>query len=443
MDNQLEQRERWQPEEPKKPDKRHRNGFGMGVLAGVLGTLLVVLLAGAVAAGAYITSRRGTASPGETTEKQEAQGESTGMTWNADLLSQTAMIDSYLDSYFMYDVDRDALRDGMLEGMVDALGDPYSEYYDEEALQSFRDSTGGNYCGIGAAVSQDRNGIVRIVKPYEGTPSELVGLLPKDIITAVDDTAVTGIDINQVVNLIKGEEGTKVVLHIYRESEEQYLDIEVTRANVEIPTVLGKMLNGHIGYLEVTGFDRVTANQFISSYEDLKGQGMEAVIVDLRDNGGGLVDTVEEMLDYLLPEGVIFYAQNKTGEKYMVYESDANAALDIPMVVLVNGNTASASEIFSGNIQAFGKGTIVGTTTFGKGVMQELFYTNEERTTAVKLTVADYYINGDKNVNGGGIVPDVEIELDEAVAHLAEIPEEDDNQLQKGIEVLEEQLAGR
>ena len=126
----------------------------------------------------------------------------------------------------------------------------------------------------------------------------------------------------------------------------------------------------------------------------------------------------------------------------MIYESDAEAALDIPMVVLVNGNTASASEIFSGNIQAFGKGTIVGTTTYGKGVMQQLFYTNEERTAAVKLTVADYYINGDKNVNGGGIVPDVEVELSEEASRLVDIPEEDDNQLQKGIEILKGQMAG-
>ena len=442
MDNQWEQREMWQPEEPR---KRHRSGFGAGVLVGVLSTMLVVLLAGAVAAGAYITLRRGTGSQGDTAERQTGQGGDldTGMTWNAHLLSQAAMIDTYLDEYYMYEVDREELRDGMLSGMVAALGDPYSEYYNEEELSSFHDSTQGEYVGIGAAVSQERSsGIVKISRPYEGTPSAQAGLLPGDVIIAVDDTQVTGMDLNQVVGLIKGEEGTTVMMHIYREEGNQYLDIEVTRAQVEIPTVIPKMLEGNIGYLEVTGFDGVTAKQFISAYESLQGQGMEAVIVDLRDNGGGLVDTVEEMLDFLLPEGTIFYAQDKNGEKSMIYESDAEAALDIPMVVLVNGNTASASEIFSGNIQAFGKGTIVGTTTYGKGVMQQLFYTNEERTAAVKLTVADYYINGDKNVNGGGIVPDVEVELSEEASRLVDIPEEDDNQLQKGIEILKGQMAG-
>ena len=444
MDNQFEQRPVWQPEEP---GKKGRSGFGIGVLVGVLSTLMVVLVLGTVLAGVYTVSRKnaGGGPEGPVAAENEnipgTDGQTT--TINTDLITQSAMIDSYLDDYFMYEVDREELRDGMLMGMVASLGDPYSEYYDEEALRSFQDSTEGEYVGIGAAVTQERSsGIVRIARPYEGTPSAQAGLLPRDVIIAVDDTDVTGMELNQVVSLIKGEEGTTVMMHIYRESEEEYLDIEVVRAKVEIPTVIARMLEGNIGYLEVTGFDGVTANQFISSYEALKSQGMEAVIVDLRDNGGGLVDIVEEMLDYLLPEGTIFYAQDKNGVKSMVYDSDAEAALDIPMVVLVNGNTASASEIFSGNIQAFGMGTIVGTTTYGKGVMQQLFYTNEEHTAAVKLTVADYYINGDKNVNGGGIVPDVEEELSEEAAGQIDLADADDNQLQKGIEVLKEQMAG-
>lgn len=444
MDNQFEQRPVWQPEEP---GKKGRSGFGIGVLVGVLSTLMVVLVLGTVLAGVYTVSRKnaggGPEGPGAAENENIPGTDGQTTTINTDLITQSAMIDSYLDDYFMYEVDREELRDGMLMGMVASLGDPYSEYYDEEALRSFQDSTEGEYVGIGAAVTQERSsGIVRIARPYEGTPSAQAGLLPRDVIIAVDDMDVTGMELNQVVSLIKGEEGTTVMMHIYRESEEEYLDIEVVRAKVEIPTVIARMLEGNIGYLEVTGFDGVTANQFISSYEALKSQGMEAVIVDLRDNGGGLVDIVEEMLDYLLPEGTIFYAQDKNGVKSMVYDSDAEAALDIPMVVLVNGNTASASEIFSGNIQAFGMGTIVGTTTYGKGVMQQLFYTNEEHTAAVKLTVADYYINGDKNVNGGGIVPDVEEELSEEAAGQIDLADADDNQLQKGIEVLKEQMAG-
>lgn len=430
--------------EPRKPKKKV--GFGIGVLVGVVSTLAVVVILGAVAAGAFLSIGKSSMTNDVQTgvSQEEAGSTEAGSTEavdeniiNVDLLSQVSMIDSYLEQYFLYDVDKEKVRDGMLQGMIAALKDPYSQYFNEAELSSFQDSTEGEYVGIGAAVTQELStGIVRISRPYEGTPSAEAGLLPGDIIVSVDDTEVTGMDLNQVVSLIKGEEGTSVTLNIYREDEETYSDIEVQRRKVELPTVISKMLEDNIGYIEVTGFEGVTAEQFISAYEELKAQGMERVIVDLRDNGGGLVDTVEEMLDYLLPEGTIFYVKDKTGTISMEYNSDASAALDIPMVVLVNENTASAAEIFSGNIQEFGMGTIVGTTTYGKGVMQQLFYTNSEKTEAVKLTVADYYIHSDKNINGTGITPDVEVELDEEAAKLLEIPLEQDNQLQKALEVI-------
>ena len=423
-------------------------GFGTGILVGVLSMLAAAVILVAVSAGLFInTVKKNTEESKQTVSQQNPGGTATEedgseasadeMLINGDLLTQISMIDSYLKQYFLYDVDKEALREGMLQGMLWALDDPYSQYFNKEELASFNDTTEGEYVGIGAAVTQERsNGIVRISKPYEGTPSAEAGLLPGDVIVSVDGTEVTGMDLTQVVSLIKGEEGTSVTLHIYRESEEDYLDIEVTRRKVELPTVTGKMLEGKVGYIEVTSFDGVTAKQFISTYEDLKAKGMKSVVVDMRNNGGGLVDIVEEMLDYLLPEGTIFYVKDKTGTKSMEYVSDADAALDIPMVVLVNGNTASAAEVFSGNIREFGMGTVVGTTTYGKGVMQRLFYTNSEQTAAVKLTVADYYIHSDKNVNGTGIVPDVEVELDEEAAKMVEIPVEKDNQLQKALEIL-------
>lgn len=421
------------------------NGYGKGVLTGVLGTLAAVLILGGVAAGLFMKNAAAVgkeksedrlAIHREDTEEAENLDDNV---LNVDLLSQASMIASYLDEYYLYDVDKEKLRAGMLQGMVDALGDPYSEYYDEAELVSVQDSTTGSYIGIGAGVSQEYStGIVRISRPYEGTPSAEAGLLPGDILVSVDGTEVTGMELDQVVALIKGEAGTTVAIQIYRETEEAYLDIQVERRKVEIPTVVSEMLEDQIGYIEVTGFERVTTKQFTAAYEELKAKGMERVIVDLRDNGGGLVDSVEAMLDYLLPEGVIFYAKDKNGTKSMEYISDAEAALDIPMVVLVNENTASAAEVFSGNIQEFGMGKIVGTTTYGKGVMQQLLYTNSEQTAAVKLTIADYYIHSDKNINGSGIQPDVEVELDEAQASQAERTKEEDNQLQKAIEVVKE-----
>lgn len=423
-----------------------KDGFGKGVLTGVLCTLAVVLVLGAAAAGIFMISgaetgsadsrKEGQKEPGQLEAEQQSE-ETDDNLLNVELISQISMIASYLDQSYLYEIDKDEVRTGMLKGLVASLGDPYSQYFDEEELASFQDSTEGEYVGIGAAVTQERDtGLVRVSRPYEGTPSAEAGLLPGDILVSVDGEEVTGMDLNQVVSLIKGEEGTKVTLNIYRETEEAYSDIQVERRKVEIPTVNSEMLEGNIGYIEVTSFDRVTSDQFISAYENLKNQGMERIIVDLRDNGGGLVDAVEAMLDYLLPEGVIFYAKDKDGNKSMEYSSDAEAALDIPMVVLVNGNTASAAEVFSGNIQAFGVGKIVGTTTYGKGVMQQLFYTNAQRTTAVKFTVGDYYIHSDKNINGSGITPDVEEELNQEAAQQVALPKDQDNQLQKAIEVV-------
>lgn len=422
------------------PDKG--SGFTRGIIVGAAGALVLMVLLTIAVGAVFLALRNRSAEPGkgEMAESQEGHESGSESILSADLISQISKIDSYLNLYYLYDADMEKVRTGMLEGMMQSIGDPYADYYDESQLASFQDSTEGEYVGIGAAVSQELStGIVRISKPYQGTPSAEAGLLPQDMIVSVGDTPVTGMDLDQVVSLIKGEEGTSVMLHIYRESQDTYLDVEVERRKVEIPTVTSEMLEDHIGYIEVSGFEGVTTAQFISAYEELKSQGMERVIVDLRNNGGGLVDTVEQMLDYLLPEGEIFYVKYKDGRKGEEYSSDAEAALDIPAVVLVNEYTASASEIFAGNIQAFGLGEVVGTTTFGKGVMQQLYYTNEERTAAVKLTVADYYINGDKNINDVGITPDVEVELSEEAAQLQEIPLEQDNQLQKAIEVVKGQ----
>lgn len=438
-----QQEEIFQKNSEKKP------GFGMGVLVGVLSTLAVTLILTAATGLLGNTIKNSGGSGNQSASGQDSEDTESGSGGtvvsgetiiNGDLLSQISMINAYLKQYYLYETDIEDVRNGILQGLVSALDDPYSQYFNADELSSFTDTTSGEYVGIGAAVTQELStGIVRISKPYEGTPSAEAGLLPGDMIISVGDTEVTGMDLNQVVSMIKGEEGTGVMLHIYRESEEKYLDIEVIRKKVELPTVTGEMLPDNVGYIEVTSFDEVTTNQFISTYKELKEQGMKSIIVDLRNNGGGLVDTVEKMLDYLLPEGTIFYVKDKKGIKSMEYVSDAEAALDIPMVVLVNQYTASAAEVFAGNIQEFGLGTVVGTTTYGKGVMQQLFYTNSAQTAAVKLTVADYYIHSDKNVNGTGIIPDVEIKLDEEAAKMVEIPVEKDNQLQKALEIIKGQ----
>lgn len=414
-----------------------KSGFRSGFFGGFLsGLLLVCVLAGGVALGRYMAQKRVEAQLPQTQPSQASEGILT-----EEFTAEINAIYQQIGRYFLYDFDDKALRDGMLSGMLKALDDPYSVYYNESALESFTSQTEGEYYGIGCVVSQDRNtGVITLVKPYVGAPAYEAGLLPGDILYAVGEEEVTGMDLDQVVAMIKGAEGSTVRLSIAREGEEDMLFFDVERRQVEIMTVEYEMLEGQIGYIAVSSFDGVTPAQFETAFEALKARGMKGLVIDMRDNGGGLLTAVEEMLDYMLPEGVIFYAKDKDGNKYLEYSSDEEAALDVPLAVLVNGNTASAAEVFGGNVQDFGVGRLVGTTTFGKGIMQNTFTTNPEGTHAVKLTVADYYIHSDRNIHGTGLTPDVEVELSEEAGKQAVLEKEQDNQLQEALRIIREQL---
>lgn len=422
--------------------QRKNGGFGKGVLTGFL--LCLLLCAGAAAGtvwymenvykNPYANAGGGQSLNGSGSSETIAH---TGV-FTQDFIDEVNTIYDEINEYFLYDYDDGEMQDAMLSAMLDALGDPYSVYYNESALESFNQSAAGEYYGIGCSVSQDvTTGIITIVKPYRNTPAYEAGLLTGDVLYAVNGMEVTGEDLESVVAMIKGDEGSTVELTIAREGEEDFLHFDVERRQVEIETVEYEMMEDDIGYIAVYSFDGVTPGQFKTAFEALQEAGMKGLVIDMRDNGGGLLTAVEEMLDYLLPEGMIFYAKDKSGMKYLEYSSDAEAALDVPLAVLVNGNTASAAEVFSGNVQAFGVGTLVGTTTFGKGIMQNTFYTNSERTCAIKLTVADYYIHDDINIHMIGLTPDVESELEEGVF----VGAQEDNQLQTALELVREQLA--
>lgn len=433
---------------------KKRSGFGKGFLGGFVAAfvLIGVVIAG-MTVGRNLAGQKQPAPSGQQSSQTSASDESVSGQEQApvETLPESILDQEFVDEintiyeqmqyYYLYDIDVDDLHDGMLQGMLAALGDPYSVYYNESDLDSFTTQTEGEYYGIGCMVSQDLiTGIITIVTPYVGAPAYEAGILPGDILYAVDGEAVTGADLDQVVMGIKGHEGTTVELTIVREGEADYLYFDVERRKVEIPTVEYDMKDGQIGYISVTSFDGVTTEQFKNAFKDLKKQGMKGLVIDMRDNGGGLLTTVEEMLDYLLPKGVIFYAKDKYGNKYLEYTSDRGAALDVPLAILINGNTASAAEVFSGNIQAFGMATLVGTNTYGKGIMQNTFNTTPEGKTAIKLTVADYYIHGDRNIHGVGIAPDVEVELNPEVATQVVIADEEDNQLQAALKVVRDQL---
>ena len=343
-------------------------------------------------------------------------------------------------SYLFEDqIDPEEAKNGMYRGLVDGLNDKYSVYYSPEDLESFMENTNGSYCGIGALVSQDpETGIISIVRVFSGSPAEEAGMLGGDVIFKVDDNEVTGMDLNLMVNnYIRGLENTQVVVTVYRENEKEYKDLTITRRVIDVETVTHKMLDDHIGLVTVMQFDLVTDKQFKEAVDDLQKEGMEKLIVDLRDNPGGEVNTVVSMVDYLLEDkGTIMSIADKKGRKD-VYSTEDGHSVQIPTAVLVNGNSASASEIFTGALQDYGAATVIGTQTFGKGIMQTLF--TLDNGGGVKLTTDHYYTPGGNDLHGTGVTPDIVVELDEEVSGLSVIPEEKDNQLKAAVDFLKKQ----
>ncbi len=357
---------------------------------------------------------------------------------NEQVQEKLTEIEGLMNNYYLDELDEEQIETWLYKGAVAGLGDPYAAYYTEEEYQSLRDSTNGSYCGIGVEISQNMNtGIVTVVRVFEDGPAMEAGLLPGDILYKVGDTEVTGMDLTMVVSLIKGEENTQVTVSVVRDGEADYLELSVERRTIEIQTVGSAMLEDQIGYISITSFDDVTTAQFNKALDELEAQGIKGLVVDLRDNGGGLVSSVCAILDRLLPEGLIVYTEDKYGNREEE-TSDAEHYFDKPLAVLVNGNSASASEIFAGAVKDYGIGTLVGTKTFGKGIVQKIYPLHDG--TAVKLTVSKYYTPKGNNIHEIGIEPDVEVELYEELKKEVLVPLEEDNQLQKAIEVLKEEI---
>ncbi len=405
-------------------------------LKGFLGGILTASLIISIVFFIYKFSELNINTASVTSESSDAS--TTAVVGSKAVDTKIAAIKQIIDKYYLEDANETDLVDGMYKGLVDGLGDPYSVYYTAEEFTSMMESTNGVYCGIGVTVSQDPDtGVITLVKPFENSPGLEAGILPGDLLYKVNGTEVTGMELSAVVAMIKGEEGTLVELSIIREGESEELTITVERRQIEIPTISYEMLADNIGYIYISEFDTVTESQFISALEDLNNQGITGLVVDLRDNPGGNLDVVNSILDQILPEGLIVYTEDKYGEKDE-YKSDEEHQFNKPLTVLVNGNSASASEIFAGAVKDYGIGTIVGTTTFGKGIVQRLIELGDG--TAMKLTISKYYTPNGYNIHGIGIEPDVEIELDDTLKTQAVITHDEDNQLQKAIEIIKEKL---
>lgn len=408
-------------------EQKNENGkFLKGLFCGVI--LVLICMAGCLLHLQWKMNRRAAVSTDS--EKTET------LDMNLSQVKKKAgEIEELINAYYLDEIDGQKVEDTMYTGMVAGLEDPYSVYYSKEELESMEESISGAYSGIGATLTQDPDtGELSVVSCFDGTPAQEAGLQPGDVITGWNGNSVEGMELSELVSKIKTDPEEQLTLEIERDGE--ILEVELTRREVQIPTVEYEMLDDQIGYIRLVEFDEVTADQFKEALEDLENQNMEKLIIDVRNNPGGVLQVVCDMLDQLLPEGLIVYTEDKNGNR-KEYTSDEEHQFTKPLAVLANENSASASEIFAGAIQDYGIGTIVGTTTFGKGIVQRTFYLSDG--TGVKLTVAKYYTPKGHDIHKKGITPDVEIELDEELKNQSSISHEEDNQLQKAIEVLQEE----
>lgn len=415
--NQEEQQEQIPEKKEEKPARhRKKRGFGSGFAAGIIVTAVLFFVVTNLAS----FLQYGVSSSTSVLDRQ------TGA--KIDALAQ------YIQETYYEDVDIDDLKEGLYAGLFENL-DVYSQYYTAEEYEQLYESTvSGTYCGIGASLQQDaETNTVTIVHVYDGSPAKEAGLQEGDLILSADEYEAGEMDLTEFVSHIRGEEGTSVHITVYRASEKKNLEFDIERRSLVLPTVTSEMM-GETGYIDVTEFTESTPEQFSDALEDLKSQGMKSLIVDLRANPGGMLDAVCDMLDEILPEGLLVYTENKQGKR-VEYKSTDEKSLDLPLVVLVDGNSASASEIFAGAIQDRDAGTIVGTTTYGKGVVQTIRTMKDG--SAFKITTNRYFTPGGTCIQDIGIKPDVEIEYEFLGGEDDSYSHELDNQIQKALELLQ------
>lgn len=411
-----------------------KNRYFQGMLVGLLVSTLFfsILFAGYIKVNSTLSAEGGNGSTNITSET-----DSDDLLTSKAVKAKISRIKSIIDKYYLNDIDEEKMAEGMYKGLVSSLEDPYSVYYTKEEFDALMESSSGSYYGIGAYVSQDvKTGEITIVKPFEGGPAYEAGMLPGDVIYKVLGEEVSGKDLSEVVGMMKGEEGTTVEVEVIRKGESEPIKLIIERRKVEVPTISYEMLDNNVGYIQIAEFDEVTGPQFRSALTDLDNQGMKGLVIDLRNNPGGLLDTVCDMLDRMLPEGLIVYTEDKNGTRTEEVKSTAKESFDKPLVVMINGNSASASEVFAGAIQDYGIGTILGTTSFGKGIVQSVIPLTDG--SGVKITVSKYFTPKGRNIHEIGIEPDVVVELKEDLKNKVTIEKSGDNQLQEAIKIINE-----
>ncbi|MEG0806084.1 MAG: S41 family peptidase [Lachnospiraceae bacterium] len=404
------------------------NGYSRGIICGISVTLILCILIGLTAS--VVLEKNGyTISKAYVTDR-----ETTNDVLSTEAQNKMAELINIMNTYYYDKLDSKKMLEGVYTGLVESLGDPYSTYFTAEKYKAYNESATGKYYGIGAVLQQDvKTKQVKIIRAYPGTPAEKAGLEAGDIIIEVEGIDASSRDLTELVTHIKGEKGTKVHMVIERAGKEKYLNFDIDREKIEVPTVEAQMLQDKTGYIAISEFGEVTAQQFETAVADLQKQGVKALIIDLRDNPGGMLTSVAQILDDILPKGILVYTEDKNGKREE-YKSTDKTQLKLPMTVLVNENSASAAEIFAGAIRDYEYGTLIGTTTFGKGIVQVLLPMDDG--SAIKVTTAKYYTPKGDYIHGVGIAPDIKLEFQYQGDKDKTYDIMKDNQVLKALEVL-------
>lgn len=338
-----------------------------------------------------------------------------------------------IDKYYLGEIDEEKLKEGAIKGYIEGLGDPYTEYISKEDMEDYLDDTMGNFVGIGIyMIKNTQYDRIQVLSTIKGSPAERAGIQSGDFILTVDGIEYKADDMSKASNNIKGEEGTKVKVEILRGTEN--IKYDITREKVKVNQVEGKVISNNIGYIEFTSFDETTAEDFKTKFEELNKQGIKSLIIDLRNNGGGIVDQALEIADYIVDKDTVLLYEVDKNNKETVKKAKTNPIINMPIIILTNENTASASEILAGALKDLEKAKTVGTTTYGKGVIQQILKLSDG--SGLKVTIEEYQTPNRNKIHEKGIEPDEKVELPESVESVLNVKEDEDTQLQKAIEML-------
>ena len=398
--------------------------FLRGVIMGAAGCILVLLSALTIAQYA-----------GKINVAAGLKWDENGMSKEAvEIKDKAEILSSYINRFYLNDIDYGKMGDIIYKAMVSGLDDKYAAYYTKDEYKDISEKTKGEFCGIGAYISQGKNdNSLKVAGVVKGGPAEKAGIKKGDIIVEVDGENIQGKDSSYAVSKKKGKKGTNVSISVMRKGNKKPITFNIKREVIHDNTVSYKMLDNNIGYISVSAFETVTKKQFKSAVDCLEKKNEKGLIIDLRDNGGGLLDTALDMLDHILPKKLVVYTKDKNGVAEEYYTKD-DKEIKIPIVILVNGNSASASEVFCGALRDYGKAKLLGTKTFGKGIVQSSFAFRDG--TGLKFTTSKYYTPKGINIHGTGFEPDIKVKSNGKMTALKESGYKVDNQINAALDYL-------